>query len=375
MSAVEPVTPASRRRVTTLVDACDRCLRRTDLIAAVSGHLDVEWKRRRRTAGVLALPDDALLGLDANGHAERRYRSFDPAKAREALRAAGLAALCRCASGYPDRLRELDDPPAVLHVAGSVSALYEPHAVAIVGARRATAYGLEVASAMGRDLAVAGLPVVSGMALGIDSSAHGGALQGSAPPVAVLAGSADLPYPRRLRGLHSQLVERGCVVSELPPGFEARRWCFVARNRLIAALAGVTVVVEAATRSGSLTTADFAANLGRTVAAVPGPVTSPLSAGCHDLIATGAALVTSARDVLEELAGIDGVSVAARVAVRAEPADPVMARVLYEVACGRDSLAALTGVAETRDLLVALTELELLGRLRRDSSGRYSACA
>ncbi len=354
------------------IDACDSCLRRTDLIAAVAGHLDVEWRRKRRTARVLALPDDALLELDRNLETLRRYDAFSPAHARQVLEAAGLSALCHCGATYPDRLRELDDPPAVLHVLGSAPAcLYEQDSVAIVGARRATAYGLEVATAMGRDVAAAGVPVVSGMALGIDSAAHGGALRGQAGLVGVLAGGADVVYPRRMRALHAALAERGCVVSEMPPGFEPRRWCFVARNRLIAALSAVTVVIEAAERSGSLTTADFANALGRCVGAVPGPVTSSLSAGTHDLISMGAALVTGAGDVLEQVAGLSGGRSFERPAERTAPADPVMAAVFHAVSCGRDSLAELAGVASSRELLMALTELELLGYVRRDMSGRY----
>ena len=181
----------------------------------------------------------------------------------------------------------------MLHVAGRPEALAAAAAVAIVGARRGTPYGIEVARALGRSLAAAGVPVVSGMALGIDSAAHVGALDPPDPPapVAVLAGGADVPYPASRRRLYARLVERGCVVSELPPGFAAFRWCFVARNRIIAALAALTVVVEAAERSGSLTTADFAAQVGRPVLAVPGPITSRFSAGTNGLIAAGAGVV------------------------------------------------------------------------------------
>ena len=147
------------------------------------------------------------------------------------------------------------------------------------------------------------------MALGVDSAAHIGALEdvsdqaagNGTSPVAVLAGAADVPYPASRRRLYARLVERGCVVSEFPPGFTAFRWCFVARNRLIAGLSALTVVVEATERSGSLTTADFAAQLGRPVSAVPGPVTSRFSAGTNGLLAAGAGLVRDTRDILDQL--------------------------------------------------------------------------
>ena len=161
-----------------------------------------------------------------------------------------------------------DDAPAVLHVAGDPEVLPAPDevAVAIVGARRATPYGLEVARALGRGLAAARVTVVSGMALGIDAAAHAGALEVGGPTIAVLAGGADVPYPRSRPALHRRIVGGGgCVVSEMPPGFTPLKWGFPARNRIIAGLAAATIVVEAAERSGSLITAEFAQDLGRVV--------------------------------------------------------------------------------------------------------------
>ena len=125
------------------------------------------------------------------------------------------------------------------------------------------------------------MPVVSGLALGIDSAAHAGALEAPGSTIGVLAASAHVAYPARGWRLHAAVAARGAVISELPPGRQAQRWCFVARNRIIAALGAATVVVQATERSGSLTTADFAAELGRAVGAVPGPVTTRLSAGTH----------------------------------------------------------------------------------------------
>jgi DNA processing protein len=352
------------------VNACDDCLRRSDLIAAVAGRLDVEWRRRSAPAGVLSLPDETVVALDSTGVVARRYAAFSPGMARAALAAARLAAVCRCTPAYPERLRELADPPAVLHIAGDPAALETVECVAIVGARRGTAYGLEVARSIGRGLSAAGVPVVSGMAMGVDSAAHVGALEATTPPIAVLAGGADVPYPPSRRGLYARIVKHGCVVSELPPGFDAYRWSFVARNRIIAGLAALTVVVEAAERSGSLTTADFAEQLGRPVSAVPGPVTSRFSAGTNALLAAGAGVIRDTRDVLDQLLGPSAPQ-------RAEPPpaipiEPRLRRLLDAIERGHGSLAELaTDPDEAQQILQDLTDLELRGLVRREFGGRY----
>jgi DNA processing protein len=372
------------------VNACDACLRRTDLIAAVAGSIEVAWREKRgRTARVLALPDEDLLALDPP--ATSRYEAFSAAFARRRIAAAGLIAVCRCDPAYPERLRELPDPPAVLHVAGSPDALPAGAAVAIVGSRRATAYGLEVASALGRALTSAGVPVISGMALGIDSAAHVGALEApafartthpaaleapspAAPPVAVLAGGAETAYPARMRSLHRRLIAAGAVVSEMPPGFAGRRWCFPARNRVIAALATLTIVVEAATRSGSLITADLATDLGRTVAAVPGPVTSRFSAGSNELLHAGAAVVRDARDVLDLLFGSDAPPLLDPQPL--PPLDAAQRRTLAAVERGHGSVAELARTMDEAGIVSrTLSELELLGLVRREFGGRYVRCA
>ena len=161
---------------TARASACDACLRRTDLIVAVAGSIDIAWREKqgRTVARARAARRGAARPRPA---ALARYEAFSAAFARRRIAAAGLTAVCRCEPGYPDRLRELPDPPAVLHIAGSPAALPQGEAVAIVGSRRATPYGLEVSTSLGRSLTGAGVPVVSGMALGIDSAAHLGALE------------------------------------------------------------------------------------------------------------------------------------------------------------------------------------------------------
>jgi DNA processing protein len=364
-------------------EACDRCLRRTDLIAALAGHLDIEWRRRDAPGRVLALPDAQLLAL-ADADVRRRYHAFDAAGARAAIDAAQLRAICRHSPHYPAPLEELPDPPAVLHVAGRLAAVDAPARVGIVGARAATAYGREVAFELGRSLAVAGVAVVSGLALGIDAAAHDGAIAAlragapPAPPVAVLAGGADRPYPARGHRLHAAVVEAGAVVSEMPPGFGVHRWAFVARNRIIAALSHVLVVVEAAERSGSLTTADFAGGLGRTVAAVPGRITARTAAGTNGLIHDGAPLVRDALDVVELLADVTGVPARPLTTVAAPRIDlpDDLAVLLRRIEDGEGSLAELAHTAEeARAVLLALGRLEAAGLVRRGFGGRYERAA
>jgi DNA processing protein len=358
--------------------ACAACLRRTWLIARLAGSIEIARHQRRRLREILALSEEKLVaglgGARAAAIADELER-LDVDELREAVERSGLEAACRHDAAYPARLRDLDDAPAVLFVAGGVGRLADlagadleegPRAVAVVGTRRASADGLEVARALGRGLAAAGVTVVSGMALGVDSAAHAGALEASGRTVAVLAGGADVPYPPSKARLHREIAEHGCVVGELPPGFTALRWCFPARNRIIAALAHMTVVVEAARRSGSLITAEIAADIGREVGAVPGPVTAWRSAGTNALLRDGATVIRDALDVLDVAVGID----------RHEAAvlhlDPRLRALLGAVADGRDTLAALTrSPAEVASTLAALTELELLGHLRRAPGGRY----
>jgi DNA processing protein len=240
-------------------------------------------------------------------------------------------------------------------------------------------------------LAAAGVPVVSGMAMGIDSAAHAGALEGGGRTIAVLATGVDRPYPSRSRGLHAQIVRSGCVVSELPPGSEPRRWAFPARNRLIAALSAGTVVVEGGERSGSLISADFAAELGRFVGAVPGHVTARMAAGPHLLLKAGAELVRDTADILDLLHGAGGYGVPAPVIIgsgdRPPPGpatatvlppdlEPRLIAMLGEIEAGRGSLTELAaGATDTLAVARDLGELELRGLVTRVFGGRYIRAA
>jgi DNA processing protein len=355
---------------------CGPCLRRSWLVARLSGHIEVAWLARRSRSALLALPDDELIAALAGG--DRRaivheYERFDAAAAHARCDASAVVALCRHDARHPAELSDLSDPPAVLYVHRDLARFDRALAldrVAIVGARRATPYGLEQARVLGRGLAAAGLTVVSGMALGVDAAAHAGALEAGGLTIAVLAAGPERPYPATKRRLHEQIAATGAVVAELPPGTRVRRWCFPARNRIIAALARALVVVEAGERSGSLITAGQAADLGREVAAVPGLVTAPLAAGTNALIADGARLVSGPGDVLELLFGARA---AADLAQPPRPAlEPDLIALLERVGGGCDTIARLAGDGGGIDALLAgLAQLEMRGRVRRAAGGRY----
>jgi DNA processing protein len=200
-------------------------------------------------------------------------------------------------SRWPEGWNHLEQPPASILVTGRADVLRRP-LLAVVGTRRATPRGLAVARRLGRDLAARGWVVVSGLALGIDGEAHRGALDASGATVAVMATAPDRTYPTAHRDLRRNLERDGCAVTETEPGSgPGGRWMFPRRNRLIAAMADGVVVVEAPLRSGALTTARLACDLGRPVWAVPGPVDSPVSEGCHLLLRDGASVCTGAGDI------------------------------------------------------------------------------
>lgn len=201
---------------------------------------------------------------------------------------------------YPARLKTIFDPPIVLYMRGALAPADEI-AIAIVGSRHPTPYGIEVAEQFGRELAARGVTVVSGMARGIDSASHRGALAGDGRTIAVLGSGLARLYPPEHAELADQIAASGAVISEFPLTARASKTSFPQRNRVISGLALGVLVVEAAEKSGALITAGYAAEHGREMFAVPGKISSPLSAGTHALLKDGATLVTSVDDVLEEL--------------------------------------------------------------------------
>lgn len=369
-------------------EPCDACLRRGFLVGRLATRMaDLLERRSGRVAEVLALADADLIasvaGADAN--AVRSYvEDFDVDAARDCLEAGGVRALCRHQPAYPPQLAVLADAPAVLFVKGAadLSALLGDDIVTVVGTRRPSPYGRTMARELGRGLAAADLRVVSGLAIGIDAEAHRGCLERAGTPIAVLACGPDVVYPRTNCAVYERILEHGLVVSELPPGWRPFRWAFPARNRIMAGLAAMTVVVEAAQPSGSLITSTFASQCGRAVGAVPGLVTSRLAAGTNGLLADGARLVTGAVDIVEELFGVDA---GARIA--AAPGDsatersqvglePVARRLLDAVEAGHDIDAiCLEAGLPAREVRAGLARLEASGHVCRDGLGSYHRAA
>ncbi|TEB16555.1 hypothetical protein Psfp_01165 [Pelotomaculum sp. FP] len=251
-------------------------------------------------AGIKELSAVPGLGEDrANGLAERRSK-LNPQEEAEKLDSMGISYVCHSDPDYPENLSAIYDPPPVLFYKGRLQAA-DTLSVAIVGARKPSPYGLVVAEKLAKDLTALGLTIISGMARGIDSAAHRGALASCGRTIAVLGCGPDVVYPRENKELMDGIMNNGAVVSEFPPGTQPEAWRFPVRNRIISGLSQATLVVEAAERSGALITADFALEQGRDVMAVPGNVVNPLSRGPHRLIKQGARLIEGAGDVLDEL--------------------------------------------------------------------------
>ncbi|HVX33134.1 MAG TPA: DNA-processing protein DprA [Solirubrobacterales bacterium] len=374
--------------------ACVGCLRRSWLLSLLGPFLEktATGKVGRRSPELLRLGNEDLVEVVAprsGGRFLTEVEARGEGWFAEALRESGCWAICRHDDRYPPGLRDAADAPWALLGRGDRALLesIEPQAaVTVVGSRRATSYGREVARDLARELAAAGLVVVSGLAFGIDACAHRGALDAGGRTIAVLGCGPDTSYPAAHRGLWRSIAETGAVISELPPGSTPWRWSFPARNRVMAALAGMTVVVEAAARSGSLITADLAAELGRDLGAVPGPVTSRASAGPNELLAGGACVVRDAQDVLDAMLGPG----AAPVRPTGPPLEEELAVVLAAVEAGAvsaDAVAAALGsvggaTAEgdasapgdqaARRASVALARLELLGYLTATPTGTFT---
>src|SRR5439155_1735512 len=276
---------------------------------------------------------------------------------------------------------DIPEPPALLYAWGDVGLLARP-AAGVVGSRNHTAYGGAAAQFLAAGVARAGVVVVSGMARGIDATAHAAALDSGGASVGVLGNGFGVVYPAANRSLYERMIACGCLVTELPPGERPHAHTFPRRNRLISGLAGVTVVVEAAAGSGALITADCALDQGRTVLAVPGPITSPTSLGCNKLIQQGAKPALCPGDILEEL-GLpgtadpgpmargqtpEGTSESAGAPPRGQPPDLTeLQRSLWDALASEpkhvDALVAAAG-AETSAVLTALTELEMRGLVK-----------
>jgi DNA processing protein len=316
-----------------------------------------------------AASDAHLVGEPRSARFAAFKAGFDARAELERLRALGFRFLGRSDPGFPPLLRAIHDPPPGLFLRGNAdAALLALPAVAIVGARVCSAYGRQIARSVSRDLASAGLVVVSGLARGVDAEAHRGALEAGGITVAVLGCGIDRDYPAANRELARQIAASGLVVSEYAPGVEPAPWRFPARNRIVAGLCSAAVVVEARERSGALITADFALEEGREVFAVPGEITSALSAGSNALLRVGATPLTRAEDVLESF----GLTAPEPVQPDIGAAAAAVLERIREGAAGADELARATGLGAS-ELAAVLTELELAGALAEEE-GIYRAC-
>lgn len=318
----------------------------------------------------------AVHGIQADDIARWRplYRQQNPAALGAALHRHGLVLIALGDQAYPEGLLDLPNPPPVLYTAGDAAAWARP-AVTIIGTRRCTPYGQQLATRLALDLARAGVTIVSGLAYGIDAAAHRGALSGGGDTAAVLATGLDCIYPAHHRDLAAQIRRRGVLISEYGPGTRVDVGRLRARNRLMAVLASVIVVVEADLKSGTMITVGHGLDCGRTIAAVPGPVGASASRGSNNLIREGAHLVRDAGDVLDLLSPAAG--------PRSVPSPPTAGtaaaltadeRLLYAFLdarpVGYDELTVRSGLGAGQ-VSAALLRLELRGLIRWAGSGIF----
>lgn len=271
---------------------------------------------------------------------------------------------------YPQPLLNIYNPPPVLFFYGRLQTFNATKVIAIVGSRRCSAYGRQVAGQLAGDLAAAGFTVVSGMARGIDTAAHKGALQ-KGYTAAVLGCGADVIYPPENNKLYQEIIDKGAILSEFPPGTPPRATHFPARNRLISGLSNAVLVVEAAEKSGALITVDAALEQGRDVYAVPGCITNNYSKGCHKLIQQGAKLVASIADILEDY-GISGqkVPIIENIAIQLTLDEERVLSYMGVEPEGFDMLMRQTGL-DSNLLLSMLTGLEIQGLIESIPGKRY----
>ena len=272
----------------------------------------------------------------------------------------GFVALPLFDPRYPTLLAAIPDPPPLLWLRGQVAALHAP-AIAIVGSRGATPYGLAMAARLATDLAVAGLVIVSGLARGIDSAAHAATVSAKRKTIGVLGCGIDRIYPSEHRDLASEMEHNGAVVSEFPPRVPPLQHHFPLRNRIISGLSSAVVVVEAPEKSGALITAGAALEQGREVLVVPGPATGGRNRGGHQLIRDGAKLVENAADILQEISTACGIA-----SIPPLEAVTIPESIDFTV----DDVAAKTGEPPSV-VLARLLELELTGRVKRIGGGRF----
>jgi len=319
-------------------------------------------------------PDALAASLLASGDDDIRAATARVPGVLSLAATRGLTAVAWADACYPVLLAAISDPPPLLWIRGHVSSFDAP-AVAVVGSRAGSAYALAVAERLGGDLASLGVTVVSGLARGVDSAAHRGAIA-SGRSIAVLGSGADVIYPPEHRDLASDIAQVGAIVSELTPGTRPRKVFFPLRNRIISGLCRAVVVVEAGEKSGSLITARCALDQGRDVLAVPGNVLTGRNRGGHALLRDGARVVESARDVIEEI-GLSPLQTkpvcqgeASKTAGDTRLPDAVLSSLSPGEPSDLEGIAERTGLSVAR-LLPRLMELELAGLIARVGGGRF----
>ncbi|MDD5747962.1 MAG: DNA-processing protein DprA [Actinomycetota bacterium] len=294
--------------------------------------------------------------------------STNPENWLESLLKKGIETIVQGEKSYPELLSKIKEPPWVLFKKGQ-GIPYDVPSVAIVGSRKATSYGLEAARWLASNLSRSGVLIVSGAAYGVDSAAHSGAIESGGRTVAVLGCGPDIIYPSSNARLF-QLIERnGCLISEYPPGTPVAKYNFPARNRIIAGMTIGVVVVEASEKSGALITANFAMEENREVMAVPGSIFSKNSKGTNELIASGAAPVSCAEDVLFEI----GAEVLCVADDEVEIQDEIKSAILDALSSGvndADGLSVITGISAEK-VQASLVEMEVAGLVRRSYGGAY----
>lgn len=313
----------------------------------------------------------ARLSPKARRAFEELREGFDAREALAPLEERGISVLTLADEEYPERLREIPDPPPALYVDGAPP---EGPVVSLVGSRRASATGVENAREIGRALGERGVCVGSGLALGVDAAAHEGALAAGGPTIGVLGCGIDVVYPKKHRALFERVRRSGAVVSEYSLGEAPLQWRFPARNRVISGLSEIVVVVEAAEKSGALITARHAAEAGRDVWAVPGPIGVAECRGSNRLLGDGAGVLRDIPEFVETVApGEPALETEIEAGDVGEPLPEAEARVLGGVGfepSRMDEISRHSGVGMT-ELLPALSMLELKGYVARDSAGAF----
>lgn len=336
------------------------------------------------SAGIRRLEAVKGVGSVISGTIANWRTHFDLGREEERMAQSGVTFITTRVPGYPPLLREINDPPIGLYRRGGYA--FTQPCVAIVGSRRTTLYGQATARKLGAELAQRGFCIVSGLARGIDTAAHEGALEADGKTVGVLGTGIDLVYPPENLGLYRRIEEHGAILSEFPLGRRADKQSFAMRNRIVAGSSAAVIVVESDVSGGAMITARFAGEQGRLLFAVPGRIDQPTSAGCHQLIRDGATLLTSVDDVLAELDYLDGLRPAP---IPEKPGadgeltgladlNPGERSILGCFAgggiLGPDQLVTQTGLA-TAEVSAGLMMLELKRRVVRRADGAYEAMA